>query len=38
LPHAHHLPHGLVPRDDLDGADAVVPSLAAPELFELLGI
>jgi HAD superfamily hydrolase (TIGR01509 family) len=32
------VPHELVPRDELEGADAVVPSLLAPRLLELLGI
>jgi HAD superfamily hydrolase (TIGR01509 family) len=32
------VPHDRVPRHELDGADAIVPSLAAPELAEMLGI
>jgi HAD superfamily hydrolase (TIGR01509 family) len=32
------VPHALVPRDLLTGADAVVSSLASPELAELLGV
>lgn len=32
------VPHALVPRHELDGADAIVPSLAAPELADLLGV
>ncbi len=32
------VPHALVPLHDLAGADAIVPSLAAPELHRLLGL
>jgi HAD superfamily hydrolase (TIGR01509 family) len=32
------VPHPLVPLDDLAGADAIVPSLQAPQLLEFLGI
>jgi pseudouridine 5'-phosphatase len=32
------VPHDLVPRQDLAQADAVVPSLASEELYELLGL
>jgi HAD superfamily hydrolase (TIGR01509 family) len=31
------VPHARVPLDDLVGADAIVPSLESPQLFELLG-
>ncbi|HEV3119279.1 MAG TPA: HAD family phosphatase [Gemmataceae bacterium] len=32
------VPHALIPLNDLAGADAVLPSLMAPELLDLLGI
>jgi HAD superfamily hydrolase (TIGR01509 family) len=32
------VPHSLVAVEDLGGADAIVPSLAAPQLWELLGL
>ncbi len=32
------IPHALVPREELTAADAVLPSLAASELYELLGL
>ena len=32
------VPHALVPLDALAGADAILPSLLAPELLEMLGI
>jgi HAD superfamily hydrolase (TIGR01509 family) len=32
------VPHDLVPREDLAQADAVVPSLASKELYDLLGL
>jgi HAD superfamily hydrolase (TIGR01509 family) len=32
------VPHALVNLEELSGADAIVPSLAAPELLELLGL
>jgi HAD superfamily hydrolase (TIGR01509 family) len=32
------VPHALVPRDDLVGADAVLSSLKSPRLYELLGV
>jgi HAD superfamily hydrolase (TIGR01509 family) len=32
------VPHPLVPLDDVTGADAIVPSLAAPRLHQLLGV
>ncbi len=32
------VPHALVPLDELAGADAIVPSLTAPLLLELLGV
>lgn len=35
--HCVMVPHELAPRDEFAGADLIVPSLAAPELRELLG-
>jgi HAD superfamily hydrolase (TIGR01509 family) len=32
------VPHALVPLNDLAGADAIIPSLTAPELLEMLGL
>jgi putative hydrolase of the HAD superfamily len=32
------VPHVRVPLDELAGADAILPNLASPELFALLGI
>jgi len=32
------VPHDLVPREELIGADAIVPSLASEELYDLLGL
>ncbi len=32
------VPHALIGREDLTAADAVLPSLAAPELYALLGL
>ena len=32
------VPHALIPVDDLAGADAILPSLLAPELLAMLGV
>jgi hypothetical protein len=32
------VPHALIPMDDLAGADAILPSLMAPELLAMLGV